>query len=129
MEFSPRKSKSKEFCCVFGCSSTASKHETVRFFHFPKAGDSYIKIPNLFGESELLDRRKPWENVLKMGKPITNSMVVCSLHFRQEDFYFASRFKIIYSINISFLIIKVYIFFALRSTKLKFVHNFQIKFF
>lgn len=86
MRFSPKPTKSKTFCCVYNCSSKACRDITVRFHHLPKPGECLVLISNKFGNLERIDRRKAWDIVLKSGKPMTDSMRVCSLHFKETDY-------------------------------------------
>lgn len=62
-------SKSKMYCSVPQCHSYKDKH--ISLHYFPK--DNYFS--------------KKWANVLKIGKPITKYMQVCSLHFKDVDFH------------------------------------------
>lgn len=89
--FSPKKSKSKKFCSVFGCNSSGNKNETLRFHHFPRKGQGFVEIKNKFGNVEKVDRAQAWENVLRMGKNVSPYMVICSRHFTKEDYVFPSK--------------------------------------
>lgn len=82
---SKKKPKGNKNCCVPGCESTYKKNPDINYHLFPKAGEK-ISVKNAFGTNELCDRRKLWESKLKMGKKASNYMVVCSLHFKQEDY-------------------------------------------
>ncbi|XP_046589297.1 uncharacterized protein LOC124293242 isoform X2 [Neodiprion lecontei] len=86
VRFSPRETKSKAFCSVYGCKSKACRDSDVRFHLFPKK-NNFIKIINTFGEEEKVDCRKMWQIVLKIGKNVTDNMQVCSLHFKQSDYF------------------------------------------
>ncbi|KAH0560854.1 hypothetical protein KQX54_009295 [Cotesia glomerata] len=88
VRFSPKQSKSKTFCSVYGCNSKACKNFDVRFHYFPKQSENFIKIQNAFGVDEKIDSRKMWQKVLKIGKSITENMQVCSLHFKKSDYFF-----------------------------------------
>lgn len=90
--FLPQPTKSKIFCCVYNCSSKACRDITVRFHHFPKPGQCSVEIKNKFGNIERIDRRKAWEIVLRNGKPATNSMRICSLHFVEKDYLVSSKY-------------------------------------
>ncbi|XP_051164805.1 uncharacterized protein LOC127283766 [Leptopilina boulardi] len=79
-------SKSKIFCCVYKCNSTPVKTPNLSFHYFPKKGQMKINYVNKFGTVELIDKRILWERVLRMGKKVTRSMRVCSLHFVKKDF-------------------------------------------
>lgn len=89
MEFIPKekKPKSNKFCSVYGCSSRASKCPQLAFHTFPPPGSRKVIIENKFGVKEFVDIRKAWEKVLKMGKPSTKFMNVCSLHFKESDYF------------------------------------------
>lgn len=84
--FSPVPNKTKTYCCVYNCKSLAKRDITLRFHKFPKPGE-LIKINN-----ENVDRRKTWIRVLRMGKFVTNTMRVCSLHFKKEDYILPSKY-------------------------------------
>lgn len=84
--FSPKKNKSKRFCSVFGCNSTEKRDETIRFHHYPKKGDSFVEVENKFGIFEKIDRHQAWKKILRMGKNVTQWTVVCSKHFKKEDY-------------------------------------------
>lgn len=86
MEFPARKNKSKVFCCVFDCKSKACRDEKIKFFHFPPSNKHFVYRINKFGEQEIIDRRIAWIRALKIGKSVTPSMRVCSLHFIKDDF-------------------------------------------
>ena len=92
MKFSPKKTKSKTFCSVFGCSSKAYKDQEVRFHKFPEYKKSYVKVENKYGMQEMVDRRTQWVNVLRMGKNITPFRRVCSLHFTKDDYFIPGKF-------------------------------------
>lgn len=99
MEFSARKNKSKVYCCVYGCNSRACKHDTVRFYHFPRENENLVKLKNKLNKEEIIDRFSAWVKVLKMGKSVSSSMRVCSLHFTKEDFIPSSIIIIIYRVG------------------------------
>jgi len=81
---------------VYGCNSKACKNDTVRFYNFPKKHQSVVKIVNKFNEEELIDRHAAWIKVLKIGKKVTPSMRVCSLHFTPQDFIPSRKYNITY---------------------------------
>lgn len=72
-------------CCVFGCTSRKGKNPSLSFHKFPSIGRT-VYTENEYGITEKVSQRKVWINKLKMGKPITDNMRVCSLHFSKEDF-------------------------------------------
>ncbi|KAH0537979.1 hypothetical protein KQX54_002495 [Cotesia glomerata] len=85
--FSPKKTKSRKDCCVYGCSSNAARNPKGRFHHFPRTNRFIVKTQNYFGEDEKLDCRQMWIRVLKIGVNVTEHMVVCSLHFTKNDYF------------------------------------------
>ena len=85
MEFSPRKNKSKIYCCVYGCNSRACKNDAVRFYHFPRQKENFVKLKNKLNQEEIIDPFSAWVKILKMDKSVSLSMRVCSLHFTKED--------------------------------------------
>lgn len=89
--FSPRTTKSRAYCSVYGCNSLASKEPTVRFHYFPKSGKTTVIVQNAFGNLEKRDVRKEWERVLKM-ETIAKYAVVCSLHFKRSDYRFPGNY-------------------------------------
>ena len=84
--FSPKPSKSKVFCSVFGCNGGASQNPELSFHRFPEAGKIKIKWVNKLGLNKMIDRRILWERVLRRGKKVTSNMRVYSLHFVKEDY-------------------------------------------
>lgn len=91
MEFSrvepvkPR-SKSKVMCCVYGCNSNYKRCPQLAFHSFPRV-KKMVNFENKFGYNEAVDVKKAWEIKLLMGKPVTKSMLVCSLHFTENDYF------------------------------------------
>lgn len=73
-------------CCVYNCHSRKHVNRSIHFHYFPKHNAGYVSLENKFGVQERIDRRKAWEKVLLMGKPVTKNMRVCSLHFKAEDY-------------------------------------------
>ncbi|XP_044749802.1 THAP domain-containing protein 11-like [Coccinella septempunctata] len=73
-------------CCVYNCSSRKGKSRAIHFHKFPKEDASTVHITNSLGMLEKVDRRKEWIKRLLMGKPVTNNMRVCSLHFQDSDY-------------------------------------------
>lgn len=65
------KSKDNTYCCVPQCCNYRKKVSGLSFHYFPK--------------NELL--RKAWMVALKMGKPPSNSMRVCSAHFDPKHYF------------------------------------------
>lgn len=77
---------SNTFCCVFGCNSLARRDTSVSFHKFPPAKKYQVPIVNKRGILEKIDLKLAWELKLKMGKKVTERMVVCSKHFLPEDY-------------------------------------------
>lgn len=73
-------------CSVFGCFSKKQNNRSIHFHYIPKANSGVVKIRNDLGEEVVIDRRKAWERVLLLGKPITGHMRVCSKHFQASDY-------------------------------------------
>lgn len=88
VRFFPKQNRSKTFCSVYGCNSKACRNSYVRFHYFPKQKEYFLKIENALGVDELIDGRKLWQKVSKIGKNITDNMQVCSLHFKKSDYFF-----------------------------------------
>ena len=84
--FSPKPSKNKVFCSIFGCNNKDSKNPELSFHRFPEAGKIKVKCVNKLALSEMIDRRILWERILRMCKEVTSNMRVCSLHFVKEDY-------------------------------------------
>ena len=57
------------YCCVPQCNNYASE------------GLSFHKFPSN------IDLKRRWETALKMGKPSSSSMRVCSAHFLKSDYF------------------------------------------
>lgn len=77
--------RSRVFCSVFGCSSRACMAD-ISFHCFPhKSKEIYTE--NGFGKVEKVKLRNKWIYAIKMGKPVTPSMRVCSKHFKDEDYF------------------------------------------
>lgn len=68
--------KGNKYCCVPQCKNYLT--DDVKMHLFPK------------NES----MRKLWKHVLKIGKNITNTMCVCSAHFKKEDYVLGKYCKI-----------------------------------
>lgn len=64
-----KKSKHSSYCCVPHCYNR--EKEGLSFHGFP---------------SNEKDKEK-WEEVLKLGKPASRFIRVCSEHFTQQDFF------------------------------------------
>lgn len=83
-------------CCVYGCHSRKGSDRRIHFHAFPdKNSGIKVKLTNALGQIEEVDKRKAWEKVLLMGKPVSKFMRVCSKHFTSEDY--CAKGKILYS--------------------------------
>lgn len=63
------KKRNTNYCCVPQCSNYAGKG--IHLHLFPKD----------------VDLKKAWEVALRMGKPASTSMKVCSTHFLPSDYF------------------------------------------
>ncbi|KAJ8936024.1 hypothetical protein NQ318_007192, partial [Aromia moschata] len=50
-----------------------------------------VSLINKCGQKERIDRRKAWILKLRIGKPVSKFMKICSIHFAEEDYCY--RFK------------------------------------
>ena len=100
LKFSNIKTNRNVFCSVFGCSSRACKDPEIRFHKFPKLDKSFVEIRTRNGNKEMIDRRRLWKRVLKMGKEVTPNMVFCSKYFKREDYMLALYFYVCTYINL-----------------------------
>ncbi|KAJ8909937.1 hypothetical protein NQ315_005656 [Exocentrus adspersus] len=74
-------------CCVYGCHSRKGKDRNIHFHAFPNKNSGIkVKLINAMDQEENIDKRKAWEKVLLMGKPVNKYMRVCSKHFTSEDY-------------------------------------------
>ena len=71
-----KRKKGVTYCCVPQCSQYAS--EGIGFHLFPKQPCEKAK----------------WEVALRMGKPVSTTMRVCSKHFTPKDFFPTSKFEL-----------------------------------
>lgn len=78
---------SGHYCCVPQCKSWSKKdiNKHLSFHNFPAENAQRVNFKTQLG-IECIDRRKAWILNLKIGKPITKYMQVCSLHFTEEDY-------------------------------------------
>lgn len=84
---------SNHYCSVPQCKSWAKRNLSVHFHKFPQENKRKVYMKNASGQKELIDRRQAWIQVLKIGKPVTNFMKVCSLHFVDEDYFYKGKFN------------------------------------
>ncbi|CAN7995573.1 unnamed protein product [Ixodes hexagonus] len=73
--------KSKEFCCVPQCSSARWKDTALSFLRFPKADEASGSPPTP------THRRRLWVTKLRIGKKVSRTMIVCSKHFHESDYF------------------------------------------
>ncbi|KAJ8972010.1 hypothetical protein NQ317_000656 [Molorchus minor] len=87
MEFEEKApSKNKTFCCVYGCNSKAERNRKLSFHLFPMPGKRKVEFITKLGICEKIDIHKAWMLKLKMGKPASRFMRVCSAHFTSDDY-------------------------------------------
>ncbi|XP_044258736.1 uncharacterized protein LOC123007480 [Tribolium madens] len=80
-----KKIKSNENCCVPNCRSVRKENPNIMYHQFPKP-EQKIKFINDRGIEEECNRRNLWISKLRIGKPVSTSMKVCSLHFTEDDY-------------------------------------------
>lgn len=81
-------SKCNKYCSVPGCKSMHKKNPELHFHQFPAKGKYKAQIELASGQkAELVDCHKVWVKNLKIGKPVSKYMMVCSRHF-EETCYF-----------------------------------------
>ena len=75
----PSKPKYNTNCCVYGFHSRKAVDRSINFHGFPDNNSGIlVKITaNASGREEEMDKRKAWEKVLLMGKPVTKFLKVC----------------------------------------------------
>ncbi|KAJ8910757.1 hypothetical protein NQ315_009062 [Exocentrus adspersus] len=89
-----KKQRYNTICCVYGCHSRKGKDRSIHFHAFPNKNSGIkVKIINAMDQEENIDKRKAWEKVLLMGKPVSKYMRVCSKHFTSEDYCAKDRRK------------------------------------
>jgi len=76
--FSPRPNKSNQFCSVFGCNSRSRRNPDLKFHTFPSENEK--------------NRLTKWINALRIGKKVSKHMVVCSFHFKRDDYFYLVNF-------------------------------------
>nr|CAI5835621.1 unnamed protein product [Callosobruchus analis] len=77
-----------DYCCVPQCNSWAKKdtERKLTFHRFPETNTRQVNIETEMGK-HLMDQRKAWILKLKIGKQVSKSMKVCSLHFNKDDYF------------------------------------------
>ncbi|KAJ8938596.1 hypothetical protein NQ318_020858 [Aromia moschata] len=78
-------------CCVPRCSSCIKRDPQLTFQIFSKQGKHQVSLINKFGQKERIDRRKAWILKLRIGKPVSKFMKVCSLHFAEKDYFYRQK--------------------------------------
>ncbi|XP_058802310.1 uncharacterized protein LOC131670606 [Phymastichus coffea] len=73
-------------CCVKFCESKSTKISDIRFHHLPRPNDGFVNNENYFGKIEKISRLKAWQKALGLGNNYSKSFVVCSLHFKKNDY-------------------------------------------
>nr|CAI5825358.1 unnamed protein product [Callosobruchus analis] len=70
------------------CNSWAKKdtERKLTFHRFPETNTRQVYIETEMGK-HLMDQRKAWILKLKIGKQVSKSMKVCSLHFNKDDYF------------------------------------------
>ncbi|KAJ8947613.1 hypothetical protein NQ318_002622 [Aromia moschata] len=79
------------YCCVPRCLSWIKRNLQLTFQIFHEQGKHQVSLINKFGRKERIDRRKAWILKLRIRKPVSKFMRVCSLHFAEEDYFY--RYK------------------------------------
>lgn len=81
-------SSNNSYCCAPQCHSWAKKDSDkhISFHLFPKENARKVYVSTQMGR-ELMDQRKAWILKLRIGKPVSDTMRVCSLHFQENDYF------------------------------------------
>ena len=66
--------------------SHLKKDRSVHFHVFSQEGRNTVQYKNKLNIVEKVDCRKAWIIALKIGKPATKGMIVCSKHFLLSDY-------------------------------------------
>lgn len=74
-------------CCVPYCRSKSNETHLLSFHAFPEIGSGTVCVTDKFGAQILIDRREVWISTLKVKGLVTKSMRVCSLHFKESEFF------------------------------------------
>lgn len=64
------------------------RNPEISFHSFPQEGKEKVYIHNKLNIRELVDRRAVWVMNLKLGKPVSKYMKVCSRHFKKDDYFY-----------------------------------------
>ena len=120
MEFSPKHRKSNcGRCCVLNCTSNKSKNLNLSFHKVPKRDSERLSRIHIFENEEFVDKRSEWLrklNIVDDGR----EFLVCSLHFRSEDYNFPGKFSCTSIFRLNYLIIELcVIYFVFRVTRKK----------
>ncbi|KAJ8948424.1 hypothetical protein NQ318_007947, partial [Aromia moschata] len=80
--------RKNDYCCVPRCSFWIKRDPQVSFHIFPEQEKHQVSLVNKFGQKERIDKRNAWILKLRIGKPVSKFMKVCSLHFTEEDYFY-----------------------------------------
>ena len=88
MEFSSnyRKTNRRNKCSVKNCNSALDKNTNLSFHTVPKSGVKITRV-NLFGKTEIVEKRVQWLKKLKIVY-VNQDLNVCSKHFKTNDYCF-----------------------------------------
>lgn len=79
-------------CCIRNCKSHTEPHPEGRItFHPIPPSGHLVVIQTQPGKLGKIDRRAFWCRRLRLREPVCGTLRVCSLHFREQDFYFKSK--------------------------------------
>lgn len=84
------KLRSMRKCVVNGCDSNSHKDPLVIFHKFPAPDKQLVNINYSSGGQNKFNKLNAWKTILNM-KNTSDSMRVCSLHFKKEDYYFPGK--------------------------------------
>lgn len=77
--------KDNSYCCVPQCCSRGTKDPTLSFHKFPNEKNTFLEDSPADGQ-RVVNQRKEWVRVLRIGKKISRRMSVCSKHFTNADY-------------------------------------------
>lgn len=90
MDLKGAEKRDNTYCCVPQCQSMGSKSPQVSFHKFPNV-KSVVQKTTVDGRTVVVNRRKEWIRILKIGKEVSKRMVVCSKHFDLDAFTFPRK--------------------------------------
>lgn len=103
--------KGRNRCCVQECGSQAGVDSNLSFHKIPKYDKATVIRKNIFGVTEIVDKRKEWLRLLNIKNNKKNvQLYVCSLHFRKDDYFFPGTYKLFLKCLCLLLIIKICIY-------------------